>query len=361
MKPDNSEYFFTTAPTVKGSGALNGNTFTQDGDVYKTTLAADISEDVVRSDVIVSLVRLENVKLDETTKTTYLRFEQANGNVYTTGSSSDKADIAVKAMQNLGYTAFTDGTDVTVKVSDTRTYTVDASDIKDRAIRFTVDDTITYGAATVTIGNIVGSDATIGVSVTHADGTVDCYAADCSSETDTVQDGDVIVKVTAAALTAGNPSAPTLGTPVDGKLDVSLTGNSFKNLPDVSKIMGCYTVGGSRHPFPTDVVNYTKLRSHKLAVLDIDDIPLTDTKWTKIEVVNNAQVIYDQDPSITGNVKVAMNQAASRNTISLSTLVWDDEQPIVVKVYTSTDTTAANLPATPTFTITIDTSGVSFK
>lgn len=265
-------------------------------------------------------------------------------------------------MQKLGYTASTDGTDVTVKVSSTRTYTISASNIIDNAIKYTLDGETLYGQYNnVTIGSIAG-DALTGVSVTHDDGSVDCYAADCSSEATNVLDGDVIVKVTAATLTAGNPSAPTLGTPVGGKLDVKLTGDNFKNLPDMSRIMGCAKVPGSGNiPFPTDVVNYTKLGSHKLAILDVNDIPLSSGKWTKIEVVNNAQVIYDQDGTIIGNVKTAMNKEATSATLSLSTMVWDDKEPIVFKVYTSTDNTEANLPAEPTLTITIDTSDVTFQ
>ncbi|MCI8551496.1 MAG: S-layer homology domain-containing protein, partial [Lawsonibacter sp.] len=211
-----------------------------------------------------------------------------------------------------------------------------------------------------TLTGYVGVTAMI--SVQHADGTVDCYT-NASSETTDVVDGDVIISVEAETLTRGNPTAPAVTRPAadaeDKNVNVVLSGSAFQNLPDLSRIMGCAETSSGSKPFPTDVVNYNILGNRKLAILDFE-FPVTNGKYVKIEVVNNAQMIYDQDDTISDNVKTARDGTStiSASSVALSTLVWDDGEPIVIRVYESdSDVSGAT---TPTYTITFNTIGVTF-
>ena len=71
-------------------------------------------------------------------------------------------------------------------------------------------------------------------------------------------------------------------------------------------------------------------------------------------------MIYDQDDTISDNVKTARDGTStiSASSVALSTLVWDDGEPIVIRVYESdSDVSGAT---TPTYTITFNTIGVTF-
>ena len=199
------------------------------------------------------------------------------------------------------------------------------------------------------------------VSVQHKNNTVDCYV-DATSQAAVVTDGDVIVSVTDEVLNKGNPDAPTITEAKDQT--VILNGDGFKNLPDLSRIMGCATTSSGNKPFPTDCVNYNILGSHKLAIMNYYfPVNAEAGKYVRIELVNNAQKIYDQDATITGNVKVVsagsspLSKAITQ--LAFSTPVWDDGEDILLKVWIG-DSDLSATTAEPDYTITYKTNEVTF-